>query len=139
MTRKLLRGALPAAAALIVLALPAGSLYYEYNAGSASTIKAAAAGNAPRNSLRVIVRAPSACASYAAPLPGFHDALRRVVRDRHDGQRRVEAAIGHVYAAIDHVQIVVIVHAAVFVHHRNPRVVAHAARARLVLASAGSL
>ena len=34
MTRKLLRGALPAAAALIVLALPAGSLYYEYNAGA---------------------------------------------------------------------------------------------------------
>ena len=34
MTRKLLRGALVAAAALIVLALPAGSLYYEYNAGA---------------------------------------------------------------------------------------------------------
>jgi hypothetical protein len=34
MTRKLLRGALVAAAALAVLALPAGSLYYEYNAGA---------------------------------------------------------------------------------------------------------
>ena len=34
MKRKVLRGAFLAAAAIAVLALPAGSVYYEYNSGA---------------------------------------------------------------------------------------------------------
>src|ERR1017187_7862527 len=79
------------------------------------------------------------CVSYAAPLPRLHDALRGAVRRRHDGERRVEPTVGHVHAAIDHVEIVEIVDAAVLVHYTRPRVVTHAARARLMLPSASAL
>ena len=54
-------------------------------------------------------------AQPSAP-PGALDIIRGVVGDRHDGEHRVEAAVGHVDARVDHEHVVHVVELAVFVN-----------------------
>ena len=70
----------------------------------------------------------------AVPFQLRTSACRCVVGDGHDGEHRIESAVGHVHAAVDHEDVVDIVQLAVAVHHGTVRIVAHAARAGLVLA-----
>ena len=58
------------------------------------------------------------------------------VGDGHDGQHRIEAAVGDVDAAVDHEQVVIVVDPAVLIDDRGLGIVAHAAGAGLVLAAA---
>ena len=51
----------------------------------------------------------------------------------------IEAAVGHVHAAINDEQVRDIVHVAIAVHHGGFGIIAHAAGSRLVLSAAQAL
>src|SRR5579862_308674 len=69
-------------------------------------------------------------------LPRFHQIVGRIVGDRHDRQRGIEASIGDVNAAVHDKQILHVVHAAILVDDGRLRIVSHAAGASLMLAPA---
>ena len=83
---------------------------------------AAATSKNPRR--RQPARRTSARFTSASPFPATsQNARRRVIRDGHDGQRRIEPAVGDVNAAIHHKDVVQVVNLAMAIHHRRPGIV----------------
>src|ERR1035441_5512325 len=72
-------------------------------------------------------------------LPRSNEIVGGVISDRHDGEDRIESAVGDMDAAVDDIEVVNVMDATVFVDDGSLRVVAHPARAGLVLAATGAV
>lgn len=69
------------------------------------------------------------------PLPRLNDVVGGAPRQRHDGQHRVKAAVGHMYRTIRDEQVIVAMHLAPRIDHRGLWIVAHAARHDVISSS----
>src|SRR3954468_25009218 len=91
-----------------------------------------------RKNFRLLTLAARSGASMTS-LPRLHQILRPAIGDRHNRKHGVEPAIRHMHAAVDDVQVVQLMHPAIFVDHGCLRIVTHTACARLMLAAAGNV